>query len=321
MNRLACRERAIEGAGSPGSCQRVSRPVRTRSLKKGSPVSDPLKMYLLCARRYRLLNREEEVKLARRVRDLNDSEAVNRLITSNLRLVVKIAMDYHRCYGKSLPDLIQEGNLGLLQAARKFDPDRGTKFSYYASFWIKSYIAKFIIDNWRLVKIGTTQEQRKLFYKLAKERDRMIASGVSPDPKLLAGRLDVKEEDVISMTQRLKGEYSINAKREESFREDFEAFLEDPGLGQDEKLSEAQRRKILTKKLMGFRKQLTGIEAEIFDRRIMAERPMVLRRLGEKYNLSRERVRQIQKKVVKDIKAWLKRTIPDFEEEFSDLLT
>jgi len=278
-------------------------------------------MYLLCARRYRLLNREEEVSLARRVRDMNDSEAVDRLITSNLRLVVKIAMDYHRCYGKSLPDLIQEGNLGLLQAARKYDPDRGTKFSYYASFWIKSYIAKFIIDNWRLVKIGTTQDQRKLFYKLAKERDKLIASGESPDPTRLAGRLGVKEEDVISMTQRLKGEYSINAKREENYREDFEAFIEDPGIGQDEQLSEKQRRKILAKKLVGFRKQLKGIEAEIFDRRIMAERPMVLRMLGEKYDLSRERVRQIQKQMVKDIKVWLKKTIPDFEEEFSDLLT
>ena len=130
---------------------------------------DPLQMYLHEIKRYNLLTREEEIELAKKVRDQKDEKAAYRLVTSNLRLVVKIAMDFHRYWTKNLLDLIQEGNLGLLQAVRKFDPYRGIKFSYYASFWIKAYMLKFVMDNWKLVKIGTTQSQRKLFFNLAKE--------------------------------------------------------------------------------------------------------------------------------------------------------
>ena len=158
---------------------------------------DPLQMYLLEIKRYNLLTREEEIELGKRVREKNDQKAAYRLATSNLRLVVKIAMDFHRYWTKNLLDLIQEGNLGLLQAVKKFDPYRGIKFSYYASFWIKAYMLKFVMDNWKLVKIGTTQSQRKLFFNLAKERDKLIAEGFSPEPRLLAERLSVKEEEVV----------------------------------------------------------------------------------------------------------------------------
>ena len=166
---------------------------------------DPLQMYLMEIKNYTLLTREEEVELGTRVREKNDKEAAYRLVTSNLRLVVKIAMDFHRYWTKSLLDLIQEGNVGLLQAVRKFDPYRGIKFSYYASFWIKAYMLKFIMENWKLVKIGTTQTQRKLFFNLAKERDKLIAQGFTPEPKLLAERLDVKEKEVEEMSLRLGG--------------------------------------------------------------------------------------------------------------------
>jgi RNA polymerase sigma-32 factor len=181
---------------------------------------DPLQAYLLEIKQFRLLTREEEKELATRVIEQNDEKAAHRLITSNLRLVVKIAMDFHRYWTKNLLDLIQEGNLGLLQAVRKFDPYRGIKFSYYASFWIKAYMLKFIMDNWKLVKIGTTQSQRKLFFNLAKERDKLIAQGFTPEPKLLAERLDVREEEVVEMSQRLGGwEISLSSPVGDDSRE------------------------------------------------------------------------------------------------------
>lgn len=282
---------------------------------------DPLQAYLLEIKQFRLLTREEEKELATRVIEQNDEKAAHRLITSNLRLVVKIAMDFHRYWTKNLLDLIQEGNLGLLQAVRKFDPYRGIKFSYYASFWIKAYMLKFIMDNWKLVKIGTTQSQRKLFFNLAKERDKLIAQGFSPEPKLLAERLDVREEEVVEMSQRLGGwEISLSSPVGDDSRESYGALLPDPGKGVDEQLSEYESRKLFSSKIKEFRKTLSGKEADIFDNRIIAEKPLTLRELGDKYHISRERVRQIQEKIIKNIKKWLKEEIANFEEEYSDFI-
>ena len=282
---------------------------------------DPLQIYLIEIKRYDLLTREEERELAIRVREKKDDQAAYRLVTSNLRLVVKIAMDFHRYWTKNLLDLIQEGNLGLLQAVRKFDPYRGIKFSYYASFWIKAYILKFIMDNWKLVKIGTTQSQRKLFFNLAKERDKLIAQGFTPEPRLLAERLDVKEEEVVEMTQRLGGwEVSLSSPMGEDSREAFGAFLPDPKTPIDDQLSDVENRQLLIKSLHEFRKTLSGKEADIFDNRIMAEKPLTLQDLGDKYNISRERIRQLQEKIINQVKKWLKEKIPNFEEEFADFL-
>ena len=195
---------------------------------------DPLQMYLSEIKKYNLLTREEEKELGIRVREKNDEKAAYRLVTSNLRLVVKIAMDFHRYWTKNLLDLIQEGTVGLLQAVRKFDPYRGIKFSYYSSFWIKAYMLKYIMDNWKLVKIGTTQSQRKLFFNLAKEREKLISQGFTPEPRLLADRLDVKEEEVVDMTQRLGGwELSLSSPVGEDSRESYEALLPDPEIGID----------------------------------------------------------------------------------------
>ena len=230
-------------------------------------------------------------------------------------------MDFHRYWTKNLLDLIQEGNLGLLQAVRKFDPYRGIKFSYYASFWIKAYILKFIMDNWKMVKIGTTQSQRKLFFNLAKERDKLIAQGFTPEPRLLAERLDVKESEVVEMTQRLGGwEVSLSAPVGEDSRESYGSFLPDPGMPVDDMLSNDESKNLLTKSLREFRKTLSGKEADIFDNRILAEKPLTLQDLGNKYNISRERIRQIQEKIIKNIRKWLKEKIPNFEEEYSDFL-
>jgi RNA polymerase sigma-32 factor len=282
---------------------------------------DPLQMYLFEIKRHRLLTREEEKELAIRIREKQDEKAAYTLITSNLRLVVKIAMDFHRYWTKNLLDLIQEGNLGLLQAVRKFDPYRGIKFSYYASFWIKAYMLKFVMDNWKLVKIGTTQSQRKLFFNLAKERDKLIAQGFTPEPRLLAERLDVKEEEVVEMSQRLGGwEVSMDSPVGDETREAFGALLPDPQTGADDLLSDSQSRALLSEKLKEFRKTLSGKEADIFDNRIMSESPLTLRELGDKYDISRERVRQIQERIIRNIEKWLKERIPDFEELYSDVL-
>ncbi|MBN1847450.1 MAG: RNA polymerase factor sigma-32 [Deltaproteobacteria bacterium] len=293
-----------------------------QTVERGLIPYDPLQMYLLEIKNYSLLTREEEIELAIRYREKDDQEAAYRLVTSNLRLVVKIAMDFNRYWTKSLLDLIQEGNVGLLQAVKKFDPYRGIKFSYYASFWIKAYMLKFIMENWKLVKIGTTQTQRKLFFNLAKERDRLLADGFSPEPKLLAERLDVKEEDIEEMTQRLRGgEVSINAPVSDNGKEEYGAFISDQAQDVDAQLSDSENKAILLKKLDEYRERLSEKELDIFDNRIMAEEPMTLQELGDKYQISRERVRQVQVKITKDIKKWLMEEIPNFEEEFSDYLS
>jgi RNA polymerase sigma-32 factor len=290
--------------------------------RDGSLVAyDPLQMYLWEMSRYRLLTKEEEIELAIRYREKNDQEAAHRLILSNLRLVVKIAMDFHRYWMKNLMDLIQEGNVGLMQAVKKFDPYKGIKFSYYASFWIKAYILKFIMENWKLVKIGTTQAQRKLFFNLAKEKERLLSLGYDPEPRLLAERLDVKKDEVIEMGQRLGGwEVSIDAPVKEDAKQDYGSFLPSPEIAVDEQVSSKERKELLQEKLEEYRNTLSKKQRDIFDNRILAEHPLTLQELGDKYNISRERVRQIQEKILKKTKEWLMAKIPNFEENFSDLL-
>jgi RNA polymerase sigma-32 factor len=282
---------------------------------------DHLHIYLTEIGRYEQLTREQEVELAERVRDNDDEDAMDRLITSNLRLVVKIAKDYNSHWRGNLLDLIQEGNLGLLQAVRKYDPKRGIKFSYYASFWIKAYILKNIIDNRKLVKIGTTQNQRKLFFRLAKERKELRAQGFEPDPKLVAKRLNVKEEEVVEMTQRLQGsEFSLDTPVSDYSNETYEAFLESPISLVEDRLSQEQLRVVFAEKLREFRGRLTEREADIYDNRIVAEQPLILQDLGDKYQISRERVRQIQKSIIKNIREWSKAEISNFEENYSNLM-
>jgi RNA polymerase sigma-32 factor len=311
------REERVEVKAPEALDLRPAIPTRERGLVP----YDPLQLYLMEIKNFRLLTREEEIDLSIRVREKKDQQAAYILVTSNLRLVVKIAMDFHRYWTKSLLDLIQEGNVGLLQAVRKFDPYRGIKFSYYASFWIKAYMLKFIMENWKLVKIGTTQTQRKLFFNLAKERDKLISQGFEPEPRLLADRLDVKEKEVEEMSQRLGGgEVSINAPVGDDGKEVYGSFLPDSGTAVDEQIFEKQNREVLLAKLEEYKGRLSGKELDIFENRIMAENPVTLQELGEKYHISRERVRQIQERIVKNIKKWLTEQIPDFEETYSDFI-
>ena len=275
---------------------------------------DPLQRYLSEISKYKLLTREEERELGIRVQEYQDNEAAYILITSNLRLVVKIALEFQRVWMQNLLDLIQEGNIGLMQAVRKFDPYKNVKFSYYSSFWIKAYILKFIMDNWRLVKIGTTQGQRKLFFQLKKEKQKLIDQGFDPKPKLLSEKLGVSEQEIINMDQRLDGwDVSLDAPLKEDSDTERIDFVQTDSESAEDHVARKEIESILNTKIDEFKKNMTGRELEIFDNRIFSDSPMTLQEIGEKYGISRERVRQIEKNIVKKMKEYFKEEIPDFE--------
>lgn len=274
---------------------------------------DPLHRYLMEISHYKLLTRDEEKELAIRVKDYGDKEASVAMVTANLRLVVKIALEFQRVWMQNLLDLIQEGNIGLMQAVRKFDPYKNVKFSYYASFWIKAYILKFIMDNWRLVKIGTTQGQRKLFFKLKKEKQKLIDQGFDPKPKLLSERLGVSEKEIVDMDQRLDGwDLSLDAPfKDDSDTERIE-FLSTTTESIEDKVAKKEIEALLHAKIAEFRKKMTPREKEIFDLRIFSDNPVTLQEIGDRYGISRERVRQVEKNIVKKMREFFKREIPDF---------
>ena len=274
---------------------------------------DPLQQYFAQIKNYPLLTKEEESRLAIQYREKGDIDAAYTLITSNLRLVVQIALEFQRYWMTNFLDLIQEGNIGLMQAVRKFDPYKGAKLSYYASFWIKAYILKFIIDNWRLVKIGTTQAQRKLFFNLEKERRKLDALGYDPTPKLLGKRLDVKEKDVIEMDQRLGGwEVSLESPISSDTKTTHKDFLLSGDVSLDNMLAESELRDIYLEKLEEFRKTLQGKEEYIFNERLLSDSPLSLQDIGDKFGLSKERIRQIEKRLIGKIRRFLKEEIPEF---------
>lgn len=275
---------------------------------------DPLQRYLSEISQYRLLTREEEVVLGRRVQEEGDTEAAYQLVTSNLRLVVKIALEFQRVWMQNLLDLIQEGNIGLMQAVKKFDPYKNVKFSYYASFWIKAYILKFIMDNWRLVKIGTTQGQRKLFFKLKKEKQRLIEQGFDPKPKLLSQRLGVSEREIVDMDQRLDGwDLSLDAPVKDGSDTGRIDFISEGATSAEDRVAKKEIEVLLHNKVSEFREQMTERELEIFDQRIFSDAPVTLQEIGDRYGISRERVRQIEKNVIKKMRDFFKNEIPDFE--------
>jgi len=274
---------------------------------------DPLQRYLSEISMYKLLTREEERELGIRVREHGDKDAAYALVTSNLRLVVKIALEFQRVWMQNLLDLIQEGNIGLMQAVRKFDPYKNVKFSYYASFWIKAYILKFIMDNWRLVKIGTTQGQRKLFFKLKKEKQKLIEQGFDPKPKLLSERLGVSEKEIVDMDQRLDGwDVSLDAPLKDDSDTERIEFLSTEAVSAEEQVAKKEIEVLLHNKIDEFRKNMTDREKEIFDMRIFSDSPVTLQEIGDRYGISRERVRQVEKNIIKKMREFFKQEIPDF---------
>jgi RNA polymerase sigma-32 factor len=274
---------------------------------------DPLQRYLAEISQYRLLTREEEHALGVRVREEGDKEAAYALVTANLRLVVKIALEFQRVWMQNLLDLIQEGNIGLMQAVRKFDPYKNVKFSYYASFWIKAYILKFIMDNWRLVKIGTTQGQRKLFFKLKKEKQKLIEQGFDPKPKLLSERLGVSEREIVDMDQRLDGwDVSLDAPLKEDSDTERIEFLSTESVSAEDQVAKKEIEVMLHDKIEAFRQNMTSREKEIFDLRIFSDNPVTLQEIGDRYAISRERVRQVEKNIIKKLREFFKQEMVDF---------
>ncbi len=281
-------------------------------------VRDSLHLYLREVGRFPMLKPEEEHELAVRVRDHNDADAAFRLVSSHLRLVVRIAMDFQRRWMQNVLDLVQEGNVGLMRAVNKFDPDKGIKFSYYASFWIKAYILKFIMDNWRMVKIGTTQVQRKLFYNLNRERQKLIMQGYDPDAAMLSERLGVTEEQINEMDQRLAStDMSLNAQvGEESGGATRMDFLPALGPGIEDSLASTQIAGIVRSKLKTIMPKLNEKEQYILHNRLLSDEPMTLREIGERYNITRERVRQLEARLVEKIGQHIKNDIEDFSDHW-----
>ncbi len=284
------------------------------SSTKALVKSDPIQSYLNEISRYRLLTREEEVELGKRIQEDEDQEAAYIMTTSNLRLVVKIALEFQRIWMQNLLDLIQEGNVGLVRAVKKFNPYKNVKFSYYSSFWIKAYILKFIMDNWRMVKIGTTQGQRKLFFRLKKEKQRLIEQGFDPKPKLLSERLGVSEKEVVDMDQRLANwDLSLDEPlRNDSNTERIEFINVETDTSED-RVAKKEIEDILHAKVKEFKKTLNDRELDIFDRRIFSDSPQTLQQIGEIYSISRERVRQIENNILKKMKTFFKKDMPDFD--------
>ncbi|MCJ2166123.1 MULTISPECIES: RNA polymerase factor sigma-32 [unclassified Pseudodesulfovibrio] len=280
-------------------------------------LRDPLQMYLKEIARFPMLEPEEEYALAKRVQEENDQDAAFKLVSSHLRLVVKIAMDFQRRWMQNGLDLIQEGNVGLLKAVTKFDPEKGIKFSYYAAFWIKAYILKYIMDNWRMVKIGTTQTQRKLFYNLNKERQRLQTLGFDPTTEVLSERLGVSEAEIDEMDQRLsKNDMSLNAPLGDDSDTTRMDFLPSLGPGVEETLANDQIVDLLLNNIREIRPTLNDKETAILDRRLLSDDPVTLREIGEEFGVTRERVRQIEARLLAKIREHMTDRVKGFSKDW-----
>ena len=276
-------------------------------------VPNTLQNYLTSISQYKLLSRDEEQILFKRLNEHGDNQAAHKLVTSNLRLVVKIALDYRRMWMQNLLDLIQEGNVGLMKAVEKFDPNKKVKFSYYASFWIKAYIIKHLMDNFRLVKIGTTQAQRKLFFRLKKEKQKLRDEGVEPRAELISDRLGVSKKEVVEMDQRINGwDISLDAPLTDDTDAARIEFLKTSSEPLEDKISKKEFETILHQRIAEFKKEMNQRELDIFNQRIFAEDPETLAEIGKRYGISRERVRQIQKNIIAKMKESFKHALPDY---------
>jgi RNA polymerase sigma-32 factor len=281
---------------------------------------DPLRAYMAEVQRHPVLSREQEHDLAVRYRETGDVEAAYRLVASNLRLVVKIAHEYRRTAFQLL-DLVQEGNLGLMQAVKKYDPWKGVKLSSYAAWWIRAYIIRFIMENWRMVKLGTTQAQRKLFFNLSKEREKLLARGIEPTPRLLAKNLQVEESEVEEMAARMAADdLSLDAPVAPDGDDSRQSRLDRVADGRgsvDVQIGDEELRRVFRQKLEEFARTIADEkERYIFEHRLLppdGETPLTLQEIGDRFKLTRERARQIEAKLTGRLRAYLKSEIPDFE--------
>ncbi len=274
---------------------------------------DPLTGYLREISRYPLLTAEEEQALARRFREDGDVQAAVELATGNLRLVVSIAMQYRSSYHNVL-DLIQEGNVGLMKAIEKFDPHRGLRFSTYATWWIKAYMLKYLLDNWSLVRFGTSNERRKVFFNLRKEQERLRLQGIEPRPALLARQLDVPEQDVVEVGQALDSrDLSFDAPLSDESGDTAASLLPAPQPLPDEVVAEEESRRMLREQFARFAKELPDRERAIFEERLAAEEPVTLQELADRFGMTREGIRQVEKRVVAAFREFVARELSDYD--------
>jgi RNA polymerase sigma-32 factor len=271
--------------------------AKTASLPAIASGEAGLQRYLQDIRQFPMLQPEEEFMLAKRWKEHGDAKAAQKMITSHLRLVAKIAMGY-RGYGLPIGEVISEGNVGLMQAVKKFEPDKGFRLATYAMWWIKASIQEFVLRSWSLVKMGTTANQKKLFFNLRKVKSQIEAleeGDLRPDQvKLIATKLGVTEEDVVSMNRRLGGDTSLNAHVRDDSEGEWQDWLVDESDNQEEMLvqsEEARMRSGLLKDAMG---KLTERERRVFEARRLQDDPATLEDLSQEFGVSRERIRQIE---------------------------
>jgi len=273
----------------------------------------PLQAYLREVQRHPLLTPDEEKRLTERYTKEQDVATAARLVTANLRLVVKLAYEYRRAY-KNIMDLIQEGNIGLMQAVKRYDPYRGVKLSSYAAWWIRAYILRFILNNWRLVKLGTTQAQRKLFFNLNKEKAKLSAMGIEPEASEIAKRLGVDEKEVVDMDRRLSsGEASLDAPVGDAEGRAVSRIdmMPSSNSGPDVAFEQEEMGALVKERLAEFRKMLKGKDVVIFDKRMAVDEPLTLQELGDEFGISRERVRQLEARLTHKLRIYLKQEFGD----------
>lgn len=272
------------------------------SSEKGLVTADPVALYMAEVKRYPLLTREQEEELAKRYKETGDPRAAEMLVTSNLRFVVKVAAEYSK-FGARLIDLIQEGNVGLMHAVREFNPYRGVRLITYAVWWIRGYIQDYLMRQYSMVRIGTTQAQRKLFYRLQKEKDLLESMGQEATVKLLSSRLGVTEDEVTSMAQRLRGrDVSLQQTVDESGRTtllDLEPSEDEPV---DDRMGREEMLALLQSGIEEIKDDLNERERELLENRLLADEPLTLQEIGEKYGVTREAVRQMENRLMLKIK-------------------
>lgn len=275
---------------------------------------NPLQRYLLEISQYEPLSAEEEYELAVRYREEGDAQAAYRLVTANLRLVVKIARLYNRVYHNAI-DLIQEGNIGLIEAVKRFDPDRGARLPTYAAWWIKAYIIKFILDNFRIVRVGTTNERRRLLFNLRKEKEKLRLQGIEPTPQLIATRLNVSEEDVKEVSQNIEAnDLSLDQPVGDDGGFQFIDTLEAAEERIDEQLARGELQSLFSMKLKEFAETLPERERVILEERLIAEQPKTLQEIADRFGVTREAIRLNEKSLIARIKTYMKRALGDVTE-------
>ena len=291
--------------------------VPTVRTAKGSLVPrDPFYAYLQEVRKYPALTEEEEKELAIRYKETGDLESAYKLTTANLMLVIKIAMTFKREW-QNLMDLIQEGNVGLMKAVKNFDPFRGVRLSAYATWWIKSYILKHILDNWRLVRVGTTNARRKLLFNLKKEKEKLEREGFDPTTKLLAERFGVEETEVIDVSASIGAmDVSIDTPAHPDSTMTPAQTLSQGGKSVEENVELQQFRQILNENIENFKGGLNPNEIEILEKRILSEDPLSLQEIGDQRGVTREAVRQAEQRLLKKFKTYIEEKMPEAADHF-----